>query len=86
MGVGQTPVEGCGCGFDCGCDVVVVLVSLPPCFFCSSQKHLEQQFPVALLPKKPHPILHNTGSAQLLLAFVVVDCSLMLIDIIWYIV
>jgi len=33
-----------------------------PCFFRSSFQHLEQQSPVALLPKKPQAILHSLGS------------------------
>lgn len=41
-------------------------------FFCNSRKHLEQQSPVALFPKKPHPCLHNLGS----LGVFVVVCSL----------
>jgi hypothetical protein len=35
----------------------------PSCFFfCASLQHLEQKFPVAVLPKKPHPAEHNTVS------------------------
>jgi len=33
-----------------------------PCFFRSSFQHLEQQSPVALLPKKPQAILQSFGS------------------------
>jgi hypothetical protein len=33
-----------------------------PSFWRMEFQHFEQQSPVALLPKKPHPALHNLGS------------------------
>jgi hypothetical protein len=34
------------------------------CFLMDSMKHLEQQSPVAPLPKNPHPILQGIGSSD----------------------
>jgi hypothetical protein len=34
------------------------------CFLMDSMKHLEQQSPVASLPKNPHPILQGLLSAS----------------------